>query len=119
MRVAFIEHEGKQILLHDYRGAATEQELLAVLNEGPDALRRSAGGVLLLADYTGIHVTGKYMETVKSLGREIIRDKAARTAVLGITGVKTILLSGYVFFTGDQNTRAFDAEAEAKDWLVS
>ena len=39
--------------------------------------------------------------------------------VIGISGMKTILLDGYILFTGAKDLKIFNTEAEALDWLVS
>jgi hypothetical protein len=49
----------------------------------------------------------------------VITVKVAKTALLGIAGVKGVLVQGYAFFTGEKNLKTFSTEQDAMEWLVS
>ena len=113
----WIEHKGKRILYVDYRGLKTAEELIQTLDESIRQEVDSPTKVLVLANVEGSSGSSEYMERVKQAGKENAQ-KVQKTALVGTTGVKVILLSAYLRFTGDKSTRSFDTEAEALDWLV-
>jgi len=118
MRISWKIYQGKQIFYVDYSGLKTD-EMIKLLNDSCDVLRKSNGQVLLLTNFENTTATTEYMNEVKRLGKEVISVKAAKTALLGITGVKGVLVQGYTFFTGEKNLKTFKTEQEAMEWLVS
>ena len=115
---SWIEHQGKRILFVDYRGQKTPEGMIQVLEEELKIERVSPTKVLVLANFEGTSGSVEYMTHLKKAGKEIRNQAVQKTAVLGITALKVILLDAYVRFTGDKNTRAFDTEAAALAWLV-
>jgi len=57
------------------------------------------------------------MERSKQLGAEVFKVKTEKGAVLGVTGIKKVLLNAYNMVAGEK-LRAFDSEEEAKEYLV-
>jgi hypothetical protein len=115
---SWIEHQDKRILFVDYRGQETPEAMIHVLEEEISVDAASPTKVLVLANFEGTSGSVEYMARVKKAGKEIRNQKVQKTALLGITGLKVVLLDGYIRFTGDEHIRAFDTEAEALDWLV-
>jgi hypothetical protein len=116
MPVSWIEHKGKRILYADYRnqmGPAMVQTLELEIAE----IRKHGKGALLLGDFRGSSTNDDFMTKAKGYGKEL-RDLSHRSAALGISGVKKILLGAYNAFSGDK-IRAFDTEEEAKAHLIS
>ena len=118
MSLGWKMYKGKQILYVDYGGLNTE-EMIILLKESCDELNKSRGGVPLLANFENTTIESKYMNEVNRMGKEIITVKAAKTALLGISGVKGVLVQGYTFFTGEKNLKSFSTEQDAMEWLVS
>ncbi|HPH96098.1 MAG TPA: STAS/SEC14 domain-containing protein [Anaerolineaceae bacterium] len=118
MSVKKINHQGSVVFYADYRGLKTSEELLKTLDELVAMTRSSSGNDLLLSNYEGVSLSGEYMNRVKAVGKEQ-KGKIKRQAVVGVTGLKTVLLNGFILFTGATNIKAFSTEAEALDWLVS
>ena len=79
-------------------------------------LAESPDKVLVLANVEGAAIST--LETIKRGGKGRIAPKVAKSALLGVTGLKDILLRAYNTFTGS-SARSFSIEAEALDWLVS
>jgi hypothetical protein len=119
MAISWIEHKGKKILYIDYRGSKNDDELLKILQEQIKIVQSSSSKVLTLSNFTNVFLSSKFMDEVKKAGKEIGTIKIERTALIGIEGIKNILLSSYLLFTGDKNTKSFGSENEAKDWLTS
>ncbi len=118
MRISWKTYKGKQILYVDYSGLKTD-EMIKLLHDSCDVLNTSSGGVLLLTNFENTTATTEYMNEVKHLGKDVITVKAAKTALLGIVGVKSVLVQGYAFFTGEKNLKTFSTEQDAMEWLVS
>jgi hypothetical protein len=116
MPVSWIEHSGKRILYADYRNQSGK-ELLQTLDAELAEMRRAGKGVLLLADFRGASANDEFMSKGKAYGKEL-RDLTHKSAAIGISGMKKILLSAYNTFTGDK-LKPLDSEDEAKGYLVS
>lgn len=120
MSVKWIEHAGERVLYADYRDCRNEEEMLAVLEEQGRQLRMRPVKTRLLSNFEGVSVGSGFMNEVKKRGTESGSRLIERNAVLGISGLKGILLDGFVMVTGMRDSvRAFDSEAAALEWLVS
>ncbi len=117
MSVHWIDYKGKKILYVDYRGQRSNEEHFQTLEEQAKILSSMETRCLILTNYEGTRATPEYMNRVKQLGQEVFDPKVERAAVLGITGLKEILLRAYIALT-KQNVRPFDSEVEALEWLV-
>lgn len=117
MPIGWIEHKTRKILYIDLRGASTE-EMLKVVEEQKRMIDAASAPVLLLNDFRGTYATQEYMNKAKEYGK-LQKDKIARNAVLGIQGVKSILLGAYIRFSGSSNTKMFDDVEQAKEYLVN
>jgi hypothetical protein len=117
MKVEWIEHHGKPILYVKYSGAKNDDELIAVLHQEVEIERKMTDKILCLVTVADTHATQRYMDELKRLGKEVRNEKVLKTATLGVTGVKKLLFTAYVTFTGEVN-KLFNDEKEAKDWLV-
>lgn len=117
MPVTWIEHKGKKIIHSDYRGYYTQEEMLANLDQLQKVIKETEGNVLILADIRDCNVNSKFMNEIKRVGKELLAARAEKTAILGITGVRKILVRTYNVFSGDE-ILAFDDEEKAKEYLV-
>jgi hypothetical protein len=111
-------YNGTQVFYADYSGLKTD-EMIKLLYESCEVLKKSPQKVPLLTNFENTIGTTEFMNEVKRLGKEVISVKTTKTALLGITGIKSVLVQGYTFFTGEKNLKTFKTENEAMDWLVS
>ena len=111
-------YKGKQVFYVDYGGLNID-EMLKLLNETCEVLKQSSGNVLLLTNFEKAIVPTQFMTEVKRLGKEVISVKTTKTALLGVYGIREVLVQGYTFFTGEKNLKAFKTEQEAMEWLIS
>jgi hypothetical protein len=121
MSVQWKEHQGKTYLSVDYRGCKSQQDMIETFEQQLTEMRavRAAGGrTLLLSNFTGAAVGSDLMSRIKEAGKERGQQSLAKNAILGITGLKSILLKGFIAYTGLHNVKPFDNEAAALDWLV-
>ncbi len=111
-----INHKGKEIIYIDYRNKS-EEEMLEIASSLRDFLLSDPGHHLRLVNITDTPATRKFTAYIRELGKET-KDIPVRGAIVGITGAKKVLLSGYNRLLGGA-MRPFDDEESAKDYLVS
>ncbi|WP_109830528.1 hypothetical protein [Reichenbachiella versicolor] len=118
MRVKWIEHKGKKILYCDYSGLRKSEQMLEVLHEVQSEMLKSNEPVCTISFVEGSFGSAEFMSQAKEFSKKNSHI-IAKEAVLGIEGLKKILLNGYVTFTGAKSRlKTFDSEEEALDWLA-
>ncbi|MFN8672327.1 MAG: hypothetical protein U0457_09670 [Candidatus Sericytochromatia bacterium] len=118
MPISWIEYKNKKIVYSDYRNQKGEEAIKTLYEERDFFLKLKDGDkVLVLSDFRGAYGSNEFMEISKKLGKEVFAPKTIKSAILGIEGVKKVLLKAYVFFTGE-NLKPFDSEELAKEWLI-
>jgi hypothetical protein len=113
-----MEYQGKNILYVDYRGQTASEEMIETLEEQIQVIRTSPTPVLVLSNFTESVVSIEYMTRLKAINQAVRDQKMPKNAVLGITGLKVVLLQSYIHFTGASNIQVFNTEDEALVWLV-
>ncbi|NJO88512.1 MAG: STAS/SEC14 domain-containing protein [Chloroflexia bacterium] len=114
-----INYKGKEIAYIDYRGLKLEQMLQTLNNAVETAIKRSQEGHPprpLLINISDAYAVPEFMEKSKEAGKKT-RHLTSKSAIVGITGAKKILLQAYNLFTRI-NTKVFDDEESAKEWLI-
>ena len=117
MSVKQIEHKGKKIIYVDYRGLTKNEQYIQNIDETIQVMKGTKPPILMISNFEGVSVGNEFMTRVKEWGKEH-QAIMGRQAVLGVTGLKSILFQGYLTFTGEKNMKAFDSEAEALEWVV-
>ena len=117
MPISWIEYKGKKILYADYRNLKSEDLMLANLDEELKFYEKTNGKILSLNDYRDTYISKEFMNKVTEAGKKF-KGIHEKSAILGITGIKKILLNSYSVLTGDP-TRSFDEEEKAKEYLAS
>ena len=116
-RVKWINYKEKEILLDDYTGLQGEElvETIEVLtNHLMDSGKKE---ILLLIDLNNSYTNKEVVNAFTEAGKRV-RPVVKRTAVLGITGVKKVLLN-VVNKLSSIDANPFSTEEDAKEWLVS
>lgn len=111
-----ITYKGKEIIYIDYRGKS-EDEMLEVADSLKEFLLSGPGHHLRLVNITDTPATRKFTSYIREMGKQT-KDVPVRGAIVGITGAKKVLLSGYNRLLGGA-MRPFDDEETAKEYLVS
>lgn len=121
MPVEWIEHKDKQILHLDLRGLGPDALLKDLKAADQMFLEIPLGTqVLHLTNFEGATVNTTAMSHLKESGTAIVEPRTEKAAVVGIHGIRNILLSAYNRVTGaGQVQKTFDTQEEALDWLVS
>jgi beta-galactosidase GanA len=115
MNVSWITHKNKKILYVDYR-ELNEEEMLKQLDYESELIMQQPEPILYLGDFTNTIATTNFMNKANDWGKKTEKN-TARSAVLGINGMKSVLLNMYNLFTGAR-MRSFNNMEEAKEYLV-
>ena len=117
MPVSWIDYKGRKILYADYRGLRTEDDMMKNLDSEAGFYTQTHLKILSLNDYRDSVVSNKFMNKVTELGKAT-KGKTDKAAVLGVTGLKKILINGYAKITG-QHVKIFENEIAAKEYLIT
>lgn len=118
MSSTWIEYQGRKILYSDYRGL-TEKQMIENMDLGYKMMHASPGGVLVLANIQGEFPVKIFMEHFTSSGRAKDAQMIAKLAAVGVKkGVMAIFLEEMTASRGI-DSRLFNTEQEAKDWLIA
>ncbi len=117
-RVKWIEANGKRILYADYSGLKTLDEMVTVMNELMRMANMSPGKVLTMTNFRDATSSSEFMEMIKKGDKEY-QEKSEKTAVIGITGLKSVLYQGFLRVSGNKTVKACNTEEEAIAFLVS
>lgn len=115
MKQQWINHKGKKIFRIDYSGLS-EQEMIKQLEEGTQLMLKQQEPILYLGIFTNTVLTTAFMNRANQLGKETEKI-VARSALIGISGMKSVLVNTYNMLTGNK-MRAFKDEEEAKEFLI-
>ncbi len=120
MSVKWTEYKGKRILMCDYRGLGSE-ELAEDISTAAKMLLEVPAPTksLIFNNFEGAVVGKDVMTRLKEVGPEV-EPRTEKSAIIGIHGVRHVLLSAYNRVTGAANhQKLFDTQEEALEWLVS
>jgi hypothetical protein len=112
---SIITYKGKEISYLDYRGMKLE-DILKTIEETTKISLQENKRRLQLSNLTGVYAVPEFMDKVKEAGKKT-KHLTIKSAVVGVTGAKKLLLGAYNAFTG-ANLKTFDDEESAKEWLV-
>lgn len=119
MRSRWITHKGEQIFFADLSGLgrhpdAFREELIeaeAVASQQPE------GSVLVLTDVRDTVLFSEVMDFAKESSARMAKY-IRKEAIIGMSGIRQVLLDAVSRFSGRQFATFDDIEA-AKDWLVN
>ncbi|MFY0625104.1 MAG: hypothetical protein JXR07_02335 [Reichenbachiella sp.] len=117
MPVSYIEYKGKEILFINLKDMSEQPQLIDDGIEAARIIKERNERLLFLCDFTNASVGTQFMSRIKDDGKYILKNIPIKTAVTGITGLKNILIQGYIKFT-DSKLRIFDTLEEAQEYLV-
>jgi len=116
--VDFIEHKGRKIIYEDYSGCNSET-IKPLLEKAAAIIRRQPpASVLALVNVENT----KYNKEASAAMKEFVKENTPYikcSAVVGMDGLKTVLLKGIIAFTGRKNLKVFDDIGKAKDYLAA
>ena len=116
-RMKWIPHKGKEILYEDYTNLTGEQIARLVPAITKITEDNDYKDILLLIDLSNSFANKDATNAFGESGK-ISKGRLKKTAVLGITGVKKVLLN-FVNRVSKVDAKPFSSEEEAKEWLIS
>ncbi|HOY10678.1 MAG TPA: hypothetical protein PLB05_11490, partial [Candidatus Omnitrophota bacterium] len=101
MKSGWIVHKNKRILYADYRGfpADSEEQKAEIAHVNELACREPRGTVLLLVNVEGSTGTKDAISSLKESAVKV-KHSVVKTAVVGVTGFKSILMNIIVNYSG-------------------
>ena len=115
-RAKWIDYKGKEILLNDYTNLQGDYvEIIEALTSY--ILNSGKKEILLLIDLNDSYTNKVVVNGFTEAGKRV-RPVVIRTAVLGITGIKKVLLNA-VNKLSSIDANPFSTEEDAKEWLIS
>lgn len=115
MKIEWTSYKGKRILRVDYSGL-NEQQMIAQLEQGTKVILNEKEKILYLGNFTETVVTSTFMDKANALAKQT-DEKLIKGAIVGVTGMKSVLLNTYNMLTGSK-MKSFKTEAEALEYLV-
>jgi len=91
--------------------------MLKVLEEVCKEYEKSSSLFLAINDFTGTYGSNEFLNAA-SKHKELFDSKTIKTAVLGVTGIKKILLNGYNAFVKKKQV-PFATKEDALEYLVN
>jgi hypothetical protein len=116
MSVEWLEYKGKKILYINYGGMTPKERLDQIVKATEMIIKTETDSNLSLTDMRNCYVDEEFIETAKKQSK-LSLSKTKKAAVVGIIGIKKLLLQTFNKFTPKPRV-PFDTVEEAKDWLV-
>ncbi len=117
MSFSYITYKGKKILYVDYTQCKTTEDMLKVLESVKREYETTTHMFITVNDFRGTYGSSEFMKRASQLGKEVFDKRTLKTTVLGITGIKKILLNGYNSLVKTKLI-PFDTKEEALEYLV-
>ena len=119
-RVRWIEVKGQKILYSDYSNLKTVEEQLEVWRATVAVAKENPGvNYPAILNFTNTAGSAELMEKMKQAITDSGLGQPRKKAVIGIAGVKNVLLDGYVRATGNKLIKACADDAEAIEFVTS
>jgi Holliday junction resolvasome RuvABC endonuclease subunit len=116
MKSGWETYKGKRIFRGRYANLTLEEIRAEVVAVEKEMVQQPLDSVLLLVDTAGTDASPEALRHFKNVALHS-EEYVHKAAVLGVTGVKRMILEIIVRFSG-MNLIPFSDEQEAKDWLV-
>jgi len=119
VKSGFLTHHEKQIFLCDYSNFGSDSAALIAEMTAAEAVmgRQPENSLLVLMDVRNSVASKEAVESIKK-GAVKTKKVVRKLALVGVTGVKKIIMQAVSRMSGHQAT-VFDNVEKAKDWLVS
>ncbi len=115
-RMKWIIYKGKEILIDDYSNLSPEHFAPLVKNIVELTLKSGKKNILLIVDVTNSYTNKDAVNAFVEAGK-VSRPLLQKTAVVGIIGLKKILLN-FINKLSGVSTKTVSTIEEAKEWLV-
>lgn len=116
-KVRFILYKAKRICYVDFSNASIDEMLTRIKEAQRLIASEPPNSVLTLTDFTNSHYDREVSNALKEYAKSN-KPYVKAAAVVGITGLKEIMLNAVTLFTRRSMT-SFGSLEEAKEWLVT
>lgn len=113
---AFTQHQGRRIFHIDFRGCDVPTAKRIIAEAGAAIQAQPPHSTCVLTDITDAHWDDDVKEALKRLARANAPHVRA-SAIVGVTGIRSIILSAIARFSG-REFKLFDTPEAARDWLA-
>ncbi|MBD3242367.1 MAG: hypothetical protein GF331_17385 [Chitinivibrionales bacterium] len=118
-RVCWISYKERRILQVDLSGLVGE-EGIPCLDREAELMIQAGEKVLVLIDLTEAVANSAFMSHAKKLGKEVFMPNSERRAMIGVDGLRAVLVSTYSRFIGVGDIqKLFGTREQALEWLIS
>jgi hypothetical protein len=117
MGITYIYHKGKKIMYCDYSDCKSVADTIKVLDLAREEYLKSNEDFLVLNDFSGGVISNDFMNVAREYGKELFDKRTPKTAALGITGLKKVLISSYNLVVKNKLV-IFNDKNEALEFLV-
>jgi hypothetical protein len=117
MSVSYINYKGKKIMIVDYSKCKTVQDTLDVLEKVRLEYLKTNDMITSLNDFSGGFGSSEFMSRASQLGKELFNKRTHKTAAIGVTGLKRVLVNSYNIFMTNK-VQIFDTKEQALEFLV-
>jgi len=117
MGFSYVTYKGKKILYVDYTQCKNTEDMLKVLESVKREYETTTQMFITVNDFRGTFGSSEFMKRAGELGKQVFDKRTLKTTVLGISGIKKILLNGYNALVKNKLV-PFDTKEEAFEYLV-
>ena len=117
MPVSYITHNNRKILHVDFKDIKDKETVLNNLEDMVKFYKSATEDIYLLLDVRGTFTDPEVMDKLKNYGKTVFKGKSKKRAVLGVSGIKSLLLRAYSMFT-NTDVAPFDDIEAAKNYLA-
>ena len=118
MPVSYISHKGREILHVDFNGIKDKNQVMMEIDEMKKFYVEAPDNIYLLMDITGTFTDPEVMDKLKDYGKKYFKGKSKKRALLGISGIKALLMKAYSLATKTE-LKTFNSTEEAKNYLAT
>ena len=111
------EYKGHKIILIDLKGVQPEGIKSRVEAAKKIVLASPPASVLLLTDFRNMRYDQERTDYAKQVSKDI-KPCVKKSALLGIEGLKKIILQSMMIFSGRTNMKPFAEVQDALEWLI-
>jgi hypothetical protein len=111
------EYKGHKIILIDLKGVQPEGIKSRVEGAKKIILASQPDSVLLLTDFRDMRYDKERTDYAKQVSKDI-KPFVKKSALLGVEGLKKIILNSIITFSGRTNMKPFLEVKDALEWLI-